>query len=104
MNWNWISGRIFRFRSLREEDDDGMPPAPMVERTGFLRWPVGPEEIALLPSPYDHPIIWIWRDGWREPIAVLPSELDPAMNVWGLVWRPAGKPGAAPRGRVEIDA
>lgn len=71
------------------------------ERTGFMAWH-DPYHV-MLDSPYNHDRVWIWRKEWPEPHLVVVRDLNEAMNVMGLLWRPVDQPGAIERGRVEID-
>lgn len=40
------------------------------------------------PSPYDHKLIRMMREGWAKPYVGAPSDLAAAMNVTGLYWQP----------------
>lgn len=40
-------------------------------------------------TPYQHKRIWVWRPEWTNgPQALSPHDLNPAMNVIGLKWKP----------------
>jgi hypothetical protein len=42
-------------------------------------------------SPYAHAAVEVTRRGWKDSQTVEPHKLDPWVNVYGLVWRPAAR-------------
>lgn len=39
-------------------------------------------------TPNSYKQIEIWRPEWEKPSVVNPLEMNPAMNIIGLYWRP----------------
>jgi hypothetical protein len=39
-------------------------------------------------SPYDYPLVSVYRDGWSGPYVMEPTS-HPEMNGYGLYWKPA---------------
>ena len=39
--------------------------------------------------PSNHRLFWIWRDGWDEPQLTTYEDMNPMMNIMGLMWQPA---------------
>lgn len=40
-----------------------------------------------------HYLVETWREEWQEIKILDVREVDPAMNVWNLYWRPAAEGG-----------
>lgn len=39
-------------------------------------------------SPFNYERIWINRKEWPAPELVVVRDMNPMMNVWGLMWKP----------------
>src|SRR4051812_28952874 len=83
-------GMVFGWDKADREDRKTMVLQGLRRRAfenGWMYWFV-PYSTADNPYAYDQ--VWIWRVEWKElPHLVSPRNLDPMMNVNGLLWKPA---------------